>query len=187
MIILNKEPVVVKRGNCKLSEIIFRHQSPHELDIISPQTYSQIKEYRSENMSVDDLETYMKDRIEVENKYYDLINQSQEVSFIYATIVGFNNMEDPTEYPGFTYYFKITPEKLKKTIFELVAGKDIKMNLEPDVGIHALENCLKAWNANKQNFTPATDSILGTIEPRIEVVLSYDITPYAMIPEVEQR
>jgi hypothetical protein len=188
MIILDNEPdaLDLQRRKCKLSELVFRHQRPHQLEVIRPQTIAQVQKYRSEDMSSSDLKTYMDDRINSENYYSNLINKPKEMSFTYASIVGFNKMEDPTKYPGFTYFFKITPKKLDETIFELVSGKD-ELDIMPATGLNALEQCMKQWIAHHEEFSGHADNILGWIDPRIEVVISYDIIPFAMIPEVEQR
>jgi hypothetical protein len=181
------KPPSLDSGKLKLSEVVFQHQSPRQLSIITPQTYSQIEEYRGENMDKEDLAIYLRDRVKVEDNYHNLIETSEDKSFTYASIVGFNKMESVLDYPGFTYYFNIKPKQLEETIFELVAGKNKEYDLRPQVGFDGLENCLKHWVLNSAHFKPYEDDILGFIDPRIEVVIGYDITPFAMIPEIEQR
>lgn len=170
----------------KLSEIFFQHHSPHKLSIITPQSYKRISEQRSDDMPPDDLKEYIDDRIIEENKYRKILEINDEgKSFTYASVVGFNLMEDPLDYPGFTYFFHLTKEQIDKTLFGLVGNKDFTMS--PELGLPALKKCLKAWKDHKDDLISYEDDILGWIDPRIEVVIPYVIIPELVIVEIEQR
>lgn len=182
MHILTSEPKPTRVR--KLSDLIFQHHSPKKLDELVPQTYKSIFSDRIETLDRDKAQEYINDRIEEEESYRELLNNPANESFIYATIVGFNKMESATSYPGFTYYFKLTADQLNSCLFGVI--KDNK-SAKLDLGQDGLIRSLKEWNKVVDEVDVVDDNILGIIEPRIEVVISTVIIPYAMIPEVESR
>lgn len=170
----------------RLDEVLFQHHSPHKLSTLIPQTYKAIAKQRSDDMSKADVETYIRDRVLEESKYKALLHDTdKEKSFMYATVVGFNMMEDPLDYPGFTYFFRLSREQVEQTLFGIVGGKSI--HIEPKPGMSALIDCLSIWNDKKKELFSYEDDILGQIDPRIEVVIPYIVVPELVIVEVEQR
>jgi len=172
----------------QLSDLWFQHKSPHKLESLEPQFYGTIVHDRTETMEDADALTYILSRIRTEDSYHSLVKSDDNKSFIYATIVGFNKMESPDDYPGFTYYFKLTRNQLKNTIFEVVAGADATLDVFAGVGHEALSECLKRWVSSSSEMERIWDEVLGAdIEPRIEVIIPYPVTPLAYYPEEEER
>lgn len=184
MKIITRPPLGVKRPE-RLSELWFQHQSSQQLTVIAPQTYETIARQRARDMI--DIKEYISGRRQEEDAYrLSLGSVDDSMSFTYATITGFNYMENPTDYPGFTYFFKIKPSQVENTLFGLVAG-DEQFNIEPERGLSALERCLSQWLISADLLHQIEDPIVGTIDPRIEVVISYPVVPELVIPEIEQR
>jgi len=168
-----------------LSDLIFQHHSPKKLNIISPQKYSTIFDDRSDNMDLTDVLQYIKERIDEEEKYKNILNDNSKNSFIYATIVGFNKMESAQDYPGFTYYFKLDDSQMNECLFGVIDSKKVLVPIQK--GIDSLTKCLLYWNESKDKLKVGKDELLGIIEPRIEVVLPISVKPFAMVPEIEMR
>lgn len=169
-----------------ITEILFQHHSPHELSTLIPQTYLNIAKQRLDDMSPSEVKEYIDDRKTEEKKYrVKLEVKDENKSFTYASIVGFNLMEDALDYPGFTYFFHLNKEQIDKTLFGIVGGKKFKM--EPELGPSALISCLSAWKTHIDELASYDDEILGSIDPRIEVVIPYIVIPELVIMEVEQR
>ena len=171
-----------------LSDLWFQHHSPHKLNILKPQNYSYLLKDRAEKLGKSGARDYVEHRKETEAHYHYLLNSDKNKSFIYATIVGFNKMKSANEYSGFTYYFKLKPKQLNNVVFELVAGKNKNLDIDPAVGKDALVNCMKSWINNYKKFKPYySELVKGNIDPRIEVVVPFNIEPISYFPEVEQR
>lgn len=159
--------------------MLFRHQSPNYYKQLRPTSYDTIEKNR-------DSEQYLQDRIETEKQYHQLLNQPADNSFIYATIVGFHKMEKANTYPGYTYYFKLSPEQIKNTIFQVVGQG--KHTTEPMRGRKGLLTAIKYWIDNKGQLKPYYDSVVGgNIDPRIEVIIGYPVKYTIYIPQEEDR
>jgi hypothetical protein len=178
-----KEPLSSPKG------LWFQHKSSEgPFDTLEPRTYEELIELRSNSMDPDDAVAYVEDRSEHEALYHELLGTDPSHSFTYATIVGFEQMETPEDYPGNTHYFKLTLEQIEGCIFELVAGADHDLDVEPQVGSEGLLSCANAWEAHSDEYEPYEDEVVGgLIEPRIEVVIPFAVDVLAVYPEVEMR
>jgi hypothetical protein len=156
-------------------DLWFRHQSPLKLDVLKPQTYKYIGKNRPEyNITT---------RINTEKPYHKLLGTASNQSFLYATIVGYNKMTQPSEYPGYTYFFKLDKQQLKNTIFTIVA-KDTEYPLA--TGQHGLEYMMTQYKKHLHEFkTSKVDGIL--IYPRVEVIIPYSVDPLMVINQEEDR
>lgn len=125
-------------------------------------------------------------RKNTEKHYHKLFKStSNNQSFTYATIVGFNYMDSVLEFPGFTYYFKLNNKQIENTIFEVV---DKKYNLQPKLGLNGLSNALEFWISNIGKFSEYHDDVVGgIIKPRIEVVIPFDVKYFDFVPQIENR
>ena len=165
------KPMLVK--NKPKKGIWFQHQSGEWLSKIIPQTYKQLRKIRPGYP--------IKDRIKEEDVYRSLLDTSKTRSFIYATPVGFNMFEDPNKYPGYTYYFKLN---INKCVFDVV---DKKTWMQPTKGLKGLKLAKKIWADNKNKFKSFNAPDIGTIYPRIEVIIPYSIYPKYFFPQKEDR
>lgn len=166
------------------------HHSSSQLENLKAPTYEELKQVRLDYFDNDIKATnkYLKSRKEEENKYHKLLNSDKSKSFIYLTIVGFNKMEPALEYPGFTYYFKLSNEQIENTLFGVIAGKNKSLDVEPAIGKESLIKCLKHWYKFKDKMKSYEDDIVnGYIDPRIEIITQENIYPKICIPEIEQR
>jgi hypothetical protein len=161
-----------------LNDIWFQHHSPLFLKEIIPQTYSVISKHRNKS--------YMTSRITEENNYKSLLQiTDKNISFTYATIVKFNKMESAKDYPGFTYYFRLRSQQVENTLFGIISGG--KTDSPPEKGVTSLKKCLLTWNEEKNNYSSYHEENTGLIDPRIEVIIPYSITPELFFPEEELR
>lgn len=180
------EPPAHNKHPKNLNDILFQHHSPYELSFIIPQTYKNIEKQRLDGLSKKDAAAYVNDRINEEKKYKAKLKLTDnKKSFTYASVVGFNLMEDPLDYPGFTYYFHLDKQQVENTLFGIVGVT--QHHVEPAKGLLALQKCLYLWNKYENEFEGYEDEILGPIEPRIEVIIPYVIVPEFVIVEIEQR
>ena len=139
-------------------------------------------------MDPEDAVFYVGERAKHEAAYRDLLGIDMDRSFTYATLVGHELMEAPGYYPGNTHYFKLTVDQANACIFELVAGKDHGLDVDPGVGVTALLACVEAWVAHAHEYKPYQDDVVGgLIEPRIEVVIPFPVDVIAVYPEEEMR
>lgn len=177
---INREPKTTLTPHT-LSQIYFQHHSPHELEMIKPQLYTVVIKGRSRPKE------YLASRKLEEKQYKRILNiKDSNRSFTYASIVGFNKMEDPLDYPGFTYYFRLNKQQVNNTLFGIVSG-DPKYDITPSKGLKALKRCLNHWHKYNKLYHSVEDDIVGIIDPRIEVIIPYSVIPEYAILEVEQR
>jgi GNAT superfamily N-acetyltransferase len=154
----------------------FRHESPHQLDTLRPLTYVELTKARPDYD--------IKAREEHENHYRELTHHPSGTSFLYATVVGYNKMETPSEYPGFTYYFRLSDAQIHQCIFGIADRKDWM----PDtVGTAGLEQAKKVWDDHSADFKAYKEKGLGQVDPRIEVVIPFSVTPELYYPQQEDR
>lgn len=167
-------------------KLIFRHQSPHKLDVLKPLSYRAVAKQRAEDYDATDLGLYMKDRKDDEAVPHNLLSQvlyPNDCSFLYATVVGYHKMESPQSYPGFTYYFTLTESQIDSCVFFVV----FKSNTIPTKGMIGLRAAMDFWEKNKKYMKPTEDSVVGIIDPRIEVLVPYEVKPFGYVVEVEKR
>jgi|LakMenEpi03Aug12_release.lakeMendotaPanAssembly.Ray.scaffolds.fasta_scaffold359860_2 hypothetical protein len=158
----------------------FLHQSPLKLDIIKPQSYQSLKNSRPSDYP-------LKSRYHEEDVYRHLVHSSSKISFTYATIVGYHKMyESPTNYPGYIYFFKLSKTQISKTIFSIADGSG-RTFMKPTVGIDGLNKAIHTYSKNINNFKSSYEKGIGTINPRIEVIISFPVTPIYVIPQEEDR
>ncbi len=166
-------------------ELVFRHQSPFQLKELEPLSYKELKSSRGTDMPKKELEKYLSDRIKEEKKYHNLIPEyPKDKSFLYATIVGYHKMESPMSYPGFTYYFTLSDSQINKCIFHIVADK---YEFEPIKGIKGLQTSLTNWELNYDQFKSSEDEWFDAVDPRIEVIIPFDVNFFGFIPQEEDR
>ncbi len=159
--------------------IWFQHKSPVWLEKLTPLTYKELLKVRPD---------YNIDwRRETEEQYHKLMPspfRSDDSSFLYATIVGYNNMEDPAKYPGFTYYFRLSKEQIDSTLFEIV---DAEHRRPASRGINAMMSCILEWDRHKHKYKSYHEEGLGDVDPRIEVIIPTDVFPELYFPQEEDR
>lgn len=155
----------------------FLHQSPKKLTVLNPLSYKELAKVRDTDYPIED-------RIEEESEYRELTNQHKSISFLYATIVGYNKFESPKSYPGYTYYFKLSDEQINNCVFTII---DKKEWMDPTKGKKGYKKALKIWDENSTEFKRSTKKGVGTIYPRIEVVIPFSVEPELKIPREEDR
>ena len=154
----------------------FMHQSSSKLSELKPLSYAQLEKIRP-NYPIEH-------RKQEERNYKKLINNQADTSFLYATIVGYNKFDPPTEYPGYTYYFKLNAKQIKNCVFDIIAKQKYML---PTKGYAGLYNAITIWDAKNQSFKKGYLKDVGVIQPRIEVIIPYTITPEYMIQREEDR
>ena len=157
----------------------FRHCSPVWLPELTPLTYKELQKVRPD---------YNIDwRFKTEQQYHHMstgVAHSPESSFLYATIVGYHDMGPPDDYPGFTYYFSLTREQINQTLFEIV---DANYRRKVSKGVNAMLSCMLEWGRNKHLYKSYEEPDLGTVSPRIEVIIPFKVTPELYYPQEEDR
>lgn len=152
-----------------------------------PPTYDALLTSRSTTMSTTAARRYVDDRIVSEDRYRIALGIEDDVlSFTYATVVGFNSMEPPEEYPGFTYFFRMNPSQVGQALFGTVTG-DPLLQLPMETGVRGLSQALTHWRRYSGLFLPADDPDLGHVEPRVEVVFQFPVRPELFITQQEDR
>ena len=170
-----------------LDRVWFQHVSPKRLDFIVPTTYKDLLVARATGMGLPAAERYVADRVVSEDRYRTALGiQNDELSFSYATVVGFNSMESPDDYPGFTYFFRMSPEQVNRTLFGAVTG-DPLLQVPMETGLRGLSRALSHWARYSGLFIPADDPELGTVQPRVEVVFQFPVRPELFIAQEEDR
>ncbi len=93
---------------------------------------------------------YMTDRVATEKPYHDLLPEAnQDQSFLYATLVGYHKMDNPTTYPGFTYYFHLDLAQVEQTVFHVVYGDK---STKPTKGLNGLVVAMNLWKKHHRRF-----------------------------------
>lgn len=184
MIKLNSPLEIRARKDFDLEDLVFIHLSGDFYPNLRPVTYKEVAKNRSSE--------YMEDRRSHEKKHYHpkLKNHDSNRSFLYASLASRSKLHDLDsllEYPGYVYYFKLTPSIIKDCIFEVCGGKDYKQK-ESMKGMSGLKSAIKEWDKNSKSFKKYYDKVVeGYIEPRIEVVIPHQVKPFAYIPQIEDR
>ena len=164
--------------------LVFQHQSSDFYPTLKPVSYDELAAMRNSP-------TYMQARRQTEEEYHDLLPEyDREKSFLYATVVGFNKMKSAEAYPGFTYFFRLTPSQIGDTIFEVVDGEavDGKHPLRPGRGQPALSEALAHWQEYESQLRLSKHPVTGcTIRPRVEVVIPFEVEYFDYVPQVEDR
>lgn len=166
--------------------LIFRHQSPHKLDVLKPLSYRAVAKQRAQDYDAGELGLYMKDRKESEAVPHNLLSQvlyPKDCSFLYATVVGYHKMESPQSYPGFTYYFTLSEKEIENCIFFV----SFQSNSIPTKGMIGLRASIDFWKKNEKYMKPTYDDILGQVDPRIEVLIPFEVKPFGYVVEEEGR
>jgi hypothetical protein len=163
----------------RLSDLIFRHQSPRYYDVLRPVTYRELISFGRDPR-------YVEDRQRFERKYRWALGQSDDTSesFLYATAVGFHRMESWRTYPGFTYYFRMTREQLQASVCHVV---DQTHSTKPLPGVNGLQSALNTWARWESSMLPRYDSMLGHEDPRVEVVIGCEIAYDRFVTQTEDR
>lgn len=170
-----------------LSEVWFQHESPKRLDFIVPLSYHELRHARGSDMDEAALDRYVNDRTVQEDGYRTTLGLTDdERSFVYATVVGFHRMRDAADYPGFTYFFRLTRDQAEDALFGVVTG-DPALSMPPERGVRALERCMEHWNRHSAEFVSVEDVDLGVIDPRIEAVIPFHVRPTHFVTQAEDR
>jgi hypothetical protein len=157
--------------------IWFRHESPHWITRLRPLTYEELKVARPEYD--------VPERVKTEKQYHAMLpTHPENTSFLYATVTGCHKMPDPLDYLGFTYYFKLTPDQVEQSIFDVV---DRKTWMQPTVGAAGFRQAKEIWDAHSNEFKSYDDPEIGQIDPRIEVIMPFSVSPLLYIPQIEDR
>lgn len=158
------------------SGLWFRHESPYWLNQLKPLSYQELQAKRPEY----DVAA----RMSTELEYHRMTRQNDDTSFLYATIVGMNQMEPPEEYPGFTYYFQLSEMQIQSCLFDIV---DKHVWMSPAIGDNGLHMAIDIWSKHSGNFQSYAEKGLGVIDPRIEVIIPFSVQPLQFFPQVEDR
>tara|TARA_Y100001972_G_scaffold24718_1_gene29987 strand:- start:1822 stop:2739 length:918 start_codon:yes stop_codon:yes gene_type:complete len=184
MIKLNTPIEIRARKDFDLEDLVFIHLSSDYYSNLRPVTYNEVAKNRSAD--------YMKDRKSHEKKHYHskLKDHDKNKSFLYASLASRSKLHDLNsllEYPGYIYYFKLTPAIIKDCIFEVCGGKEYKQK-ESKKGLAGLKSSINEWDKNSKSFKSYYDEVVeGYIDPRIEVVIPHQVKPFAYIPQIEDR
>jgi hypothetical protein len=158
-------------------QLWFRHTNERHVLVLQPQTYHNLQRFR------EGYDVSARKRTEI--YFHDMLDhESNDTSFLYATVVGCNKMESPDSYPGYTYFFRLTDVEIEKCIFSIV---DKKRWMRATVGKAGLNEALRIWQEHAHKFEPFEEKELGTIDPRIEVIISFDVIPEQYICQQEDR
>lgn len=163
----------------RVSDLVFRHQSPRFYGVLRPTTYAAL-------IAAGRDPEYVRIRRRVEGDYRRLLGQPErsETSFLYATVVGFHLMESPRTYPGFTYYFRMVPAQVDRCVFHVV---DPNFATQPLVGRPGLTHASRTWFDRSKFMSPRQDPVLGREDPRIEVVIQDPVTYDRFVTQEEDR
>lgn len=154
----------------------FRHTSPWALAELKPLSYDELKKARP------DYDVAARKRTEL--KYHRVVRSNPDMSFLYATLVGYHHMEDVLSYPGYTYFFKLELWQIPDYIFDIV---DQKHWMEPTKGIAGYTLAREIWTANHNKFKSYEEKGIGMIDPRVEVIIPHAIKPELYVPQEEDR
>lgn len=156
--------------------IWYRHQSPFELQELRPMTYYDIRRMRPDyDVSA---------RHDTEEVYRAMSSQATDTSFLYATIVGFHKMETPLEYPGFTYYFKMTDYQIQQCVFDVVSETPL---MNPMLGHSGIIAAKHLWEQHQTDLHSFDTDDMGMIDPRVEVIIPFAVKPLMFVPQEEDR
>lgn len=159
------------------SGLWFMHQSDKKLLKLKPMSYEELSDARGQQYPI-------KNRKDGELVYKSLTNNPENMSFLYATIVGYNQFDEPLSYPGYTYYFKLSNEQIEQCVFTII---DKQEWMEPQLGKTGLKHAIQLWNKFNSKFELTTKRGVGIVNPRIEVVIPFQVMPQLMIPQIEDR
>ena len=162
-----------------LAGLTFQHHSPNLYVNLQPVTYTQIAAERSNS-------DYMLSRLTHEQEYHRMVeDHDPTLSFLYATIVRRNKMESAAEYPGYTYFFKLSLPEIERCVFEVV---DEKFPMAPQLGLLGLQSALAHWDSHRDEVKSYNDSVVdGLIDPRIEVIIPFKVEFFGFVPQIEDR
>jgi hypothetical protein len=174
--VVHKKPIV--------SEIIpddgiwFQHESSDLFNVLKVISYDKLKNIRDDNYPIDS-------RKNTEDKYRKILNiKTNNMSFLYATPVKYNKFGSPKDYPGYTYYFKLSDKDMEHCVFDII---DSKKWMDPMKGKEGFNHAVKIWKDNINSFKQYKDKDIGIIYPRIEVIISKPVYPTYVYPQQEDR
>jgi hypothetical protein len=161
-----------------LDKIWFQHQGPNFHEKLSPVFYSDLMPFRPKN--------YILSRIKTENEYKKILGIKSSRSFLYASVFGFNKLDDPkTDYPGYTFFFKMDRRQIDSCLFGLI---DRKYSIKLKPGASHLLYCLYKWLKIKNDVSIVYDDALKEyVDPRVEVMIPFSVEWDYMIPQEEDR
>lgn len=159
--------------------LTFQHHSPNLYVNLRPVPYTQIA---AERQSGD----YVLSRYVHEQAYHRMVEGHDPThSFLYATVVRRNKMQTAAEYPGYTYFFKLSVPEIERCIFEVV---DKKFPMAPQCGLLGLRSALAHWDSHRDDVQSYEDSVAeGIIDPRIEVIIPFKVEFFDFVPQIEDR
>lgn len=162
----------------RLSDLVFRHQSPRYYDVLRPVTYAELGAFGRDD-------GYVEERRRIEGRYRRVLGMTADAdeSFLYATVVGFHLMESPRTYPGFTYYFRLSADQLSRSACHIV---DPNFGTSPLPGVVGLQSALTSWMQWSRFMSPVvTDEYRE--DPRIEVVIGCPVAYDRFVTQAEDR
>lgn len=154
----------------------FKHESHYDLNSLNPVSYELLKSRKG------DVITNM--RRHFDSRYRTILPHHPDYTFLFATVVGANMMEDPLLHTGYTYYFRLPDVKIEQCVFTII--DDTKW-MEPTVGAVGLNKALEIWSNFNQLFSRPRMEGLELVYPRIEVVIPFAVKPDQVIPQYEDR
>lgn len=184
MIKINTPLEVIPKSLEEASSFTFVHVSSEKHDILRPMSYKDISSFRSADYILD------RKKYEHENYHSKIKDYDKDKTFLYASLASrshLHNAEQLLSYPGYVYYFKLTKPQIEKCIFEVIGGINYKQG-NPQKGLTGLLNSIKEWDKNKSSFKRYYDKVVEDyIEPRVEVVIPFEVEYVAYMPQIEDR
>lgn len=184
MIKINTPLEVIPKSLSEASSFIFIHQTSEKFDVLKPLSYKELSSFRSADYILD------RKKHEQENYHTKVEGYDKEQSFLYASLASRSKLHASDallSYPGYVYYFKLTKPQIEKCIFECLGGINYKQK-KAQKGMTGLLSAIKEWDENSKSFKRYYDKVVGGyIEPRIEVIIPFEVEYIAYVPQVEDR
>lgn len=158
MRVVNKEP---------MDGLWFKHESPYDVYPLFPMSYHHLAEKKGREFAYQ--------RKLIDDKLRLLCGHNANYSFLHATVVGGNNMEEPSLYEGFTYYFQLPETKIEQCIFFISLYPD----MPPTLGGIGLKTAIEIWETHPE--------LHYWQDQRIEVIMPFGVEPSLVFPQLEDR
>lgn len=165
--------VVTKEPN---EGLWFRHESYYDVSTLHPVSYELLKTRKGL--------AAMEMRRRFDNHYRQHLPHHPDYTYLFATVVGGNMMEDPFLFTGFTYYFQLSNLQIEQGLYTII---DETKWMEPTLGLVGLNKALEIWSSFNHLFSRPGKKGHEMIYPRIEVVLPIAVQPEIVIPQFEDR
>ena len=158
--------------------IWFQHESSDLFNVLKPISYDELQKVRGKKYPIES-------RKVDEDTYRKLLNiKNDKMTFLYAAPVKYQKFGDPADFPGYTYYFKLSDDDMEHCVFDII---DVKKWMNPMKGKKGFDHAVQIWKESSKLFKAHKDKNIGMIYPRIEVIISKEIYPKYVYPQQEDR